>query len=89
MKMAITRLYRCKDFEPKWYWNGSRLANQPAGFYTVIWRGADGKQYKDMGCGFSTKREAQKYISATVSRLNAVLVKAHNQGIIHLESLRR
>lgn len=87
--MAIKRLYRCKDFKVKWFWNGSRLANQPNGLYTVIYIGADGKQYKDMGCNFSTVREAQKYISATVNRLNAVLKKAHKQGIIHLDSLRR
>ena len=88
MKMAITRLYHCKDFEIKWYLNGSRLANQPHGLYTVIYRGADGKQYKDMNCGFVTKYEAKKYISTLVRRANAVLKKAHNQGIIHLESLR-
>ena len=87
--MAITRLYRCKDFEAKWFWNGSRLANAPEGLYTVIWHGADGKQYKDLNCQFGTKKEAQKYISATVRKLNAVLVKAHKQGIIHLDSLKR
>lgn len=87
--MAITRLYRCKDFEIKWYLNGSMLANKPHGLYEVIYRGADGKQYKNMGVSFCTKREAQGYISALVRRANAVLKKAHGQGIIHLDTLRR
>lgn len=87
--MAITRLYRCKDFEAKAFWNGSRLANAPEWLYTVIYRGRDGKQYKDMYCRLGNKKEAERYISATVRRLNAVLIKAHKQGIIHLESLKR
>ena len=65
------------------------MTRQKCMIYTVIWRGADGKQYKDMGCKFPTRKEAQRYISARVRRLNAVLVKAHKQGIIHLDSLRR
>ena len=83
--MAITRLFKCKDFEPKWKWNGSRLADQPAGFYTVIYKGEDGKQYHDMECFLSSKKEAYYYISQKVKKANAVLKKANEVGKVCLK----
>lgn len=86
--MAITRLYKCKDFEIKWYLNGSRLADKPHGLYTVIYHGEDGKGYHNMDCAFSTVADARRFISAKVKKANAVLKKAHAEGRIHLNSLR-
>lgn len=85
--MDIRRLYKCKDFEIKAYWTGNRLANSAEWLYTVIYHAPDGRS-KDLNCGFGTKREAQKYISATVKKANAVLKKAHEEGKIQLKSFR-
>lgn len=73
--MKIMDNFKCKDFEIKAYWTGNRLANSAEWLYTVIYHSADGRS-KDLYCGFATKKEAQKYISATVKKANAILNKA-------------
>ena len=71
--MKIADNIKCKDFEIRAEWAGSRLAGQEnLCNYRVFYKGHEVKQ-KYM---VHTKTEAKAFISATVRKVNAVLNKA-------------
>lgn len=83
--MAITRLFKCKDFTVKPYYHGSRLKNGVGYMYEVIYHGEDGNEYHPIERGFTNKKEAFEYISRKVKKANAVLKKANEVGKVNLK----
>lgn len=71
--MKIADNIKCKDFEIRCEWAGSRLAGQEnLCYYRVYYKGQEIKQ-RYMA---TTKTEAKAFISAKVKKVNAVLNKA-------------
>ena len=81
--MAITRLYKKRDFTVESYYFGSRLANGAGYKYRVIYHGEDGKGCHCVADGFYTNREDNEHIARLVKKANAVLKKANEVGKVN------
>lgn len=84
-EMAITRLFKCKDFTVRGYFGKYQPTNETRYLYKVIYLGEDGNNGEEIANGFFSRSTARKYINQKVKKANAVLKAANKVGKVCLK----